>query len=162
MDLLSQMRAGTDLKFPARLKNATINLRVLSISEMMSIYNEVSSRLVEMPATAQNRISENLILAKCILRTASTEKPGRPAEEAKLSEYLLDQLTDAEILYLYRQWVAHNDKVNPSLEEMPHEELMRLVEEVKKNHLELTELSISQLTSLVRYLLNKEESPQVN
>jgi hypothetical protein len=66
---------------------------------------------------------------------------------------VLQSLTPDELHYLFKEYCAGADKLNPSLEKMPLERLQELVALAKKNPSALIELSFSELVNLSRHLL---------
>jgi hypothetical protein len=111
------------------------------------------------PQSSRTKIHEDNALAREFLKSASSP-PDFYAP--KLTDPILDKMTNDEIMYFYREWQSACDRVNPALERMPIEKLKELVESVKKNppkdlDSQLIELSFGQLVSLASYLLLKDD-----
>lgn len=158
---LSQMRMGVNYQFNVTMRKFTVPLRPLANSEMIAVANSALVRMKGLPESSQNSITENSIIAKETLKLASTEQPFS-SEIPKLSDLLLDAMTNEELSFLYGEYVAICDKCNPSFELLPAEEVKALVEVVKKKALQTTEFSFLQLVSMVNYLMTKEEPPTVS
>jgi hypothetical protein len=61
------------------------------------------------------------------------------------------QMTNEELLHLYQQYDAVCDKVNPSLEKIPDEDVTALITEVKKKDTALIDLSLLQLRAICQH-----------
>lgn len=149
---LEKLRLGVDYSFLVRIRDFSVRLRPLSISETMEVAAEVVDRYGRLPKNMQNSLSENMILAKGNLTRASRPYQGS-ATEPTLTEYLLDRMTPDELQLLHKEWVAGCDKVNPSLETMPIEKLDAVIQELKKNPSLVTELSFTQLANVCQRLI---------
>lgn len=147
---LAQMRMGSDYKFTIKLKQFSVVLRPLSMDEFVNVTMETAEYLESLPPVARNRLSENTILAKKILVLASTSEPDMG--DFKLTESLLGRMTNDEVSYLYNEYCVICDKVNPKLEELPIEEVDRLVDMVKKSPSQAIELSFLELVNVCRKL----------
>lgn len=162
---LEKMRAGVDYFFPVKLRGFSVSLRPLSNNEWVECYHDVAEFMEDLPANRRSKIQEDLALAKEILIRAS--RPFDSKEPAKLTNLILDKMTNDELMYVYQEWQAICTRVNPSLEKTSVEILQNTVEALKKNPpqdmlSQLTELSFGQLVNLVNYLLTKDVSPMVN
>lgn len=158
---LEKMRMGVEYSFPVKLRGFEVILRPLSNSEMMQAKSLVASAMANMKLHERSEVMEHNELAKEFLERASS-----PFGEfaPKLPKSLLNEFTNDELMYFYREYLAVCDRVNPALEELPQEALMEMVEMVKKNpsqeiRLGLISLSFGQLTSLALYLLINGERP---
>lgn len=155
------MRHGVDYFFPVKFRNFSVTLRPLSNSEMMEALSNAQAYIATVPRERVTEVLKDNFIACEILKMAS-----RPFEEkgpGKLTELILQNATTEEVMFLYKQWMAITDKVNPVFEEIPIEVVKRTVEDVKKNSpqdlkQQLTELSFMQLVNLARYLLTSDES----
>lgn len=153
---LDQMRAGVEYRFPVQLRGWRCSLRPITISEHMTVNQEVINELMGIPEAARNAINENYLLAKKILRIAS--KPGPDSkEEGPLQDYLLDRMTVEEVLYAYKQWRRGCEQCDPQLEQMTVDELTALVDKVKKNQIPLTDLSLWESVQIVKHFLARSD-----
>lgn len=154
---IQAMRMGIEYSFPVRLRSFQVSLRPLANSEMIKCYQDVSVYMASIPAAARSKIAEDNALAREFLKAASSPF-GQYAP--RITDAMMDQMTTDEVMYLYREWLAICEKVNPSLETMPADRLKAIVDHIKKNHQadlvsQLTELSFSDLRNLAHYLLTK-------
>lgn len=154
-EILDAMRAGIEYRQPIRVRKWTVQLRPLSILETNEIAQEVQDELEEMKPNQRTRMAEHTLLAKKTLVRASTPDPER--NSPTITELVLDKFTNDEIHYVYKQYSAIEDKVNPALEELSKESLELLVERVKKSPSELIELSFLELVNLSRHLLTRND-----
>lgn len=154
LEILDSMRMGVAQRHPIRIRSFTILVRPLSILETQDVAQEVAEALEALPEKARNRISEHVQFAKKALVLATTSDVG--AKDPKITEYVLDRFTPDEIDYLWKQYVGVTDKVNPALESLPQEEVLQLIDRVKKSPSDLIELSFLQLHSLARFFLTND------
>ena len=157
---IDAMRLGTNYRTMLKVRGFEIFVRPLSISETVEVAGAVQNYLASLPLSSRNQLTEHTAVAKETLKKASTSDVG--VFDPKVTDYILDRMTNDEVAYLFDQYVAACDKVNPALEMMKPEQLTAIIEELKKNKdleldLALTELSFLQLISLVRYFLTKGE-----
>lgn len=146
----SAMRCGVTYRFKVPFKDGFVWLRPLANEEIIEATGECASRLSKMTEFERNRIAENVILARIYLSKASREY-GKT--EGGVTEHQLAKLSNEELLFLYGEWIAVCEKVNPKVEDIPKEEVMRLVEEAKKNPSDLMDFSIHQLAAMVHSFL---------
>ncbi len=154
---IDQMRMGVDYSFAVKLRGFTVVLRPLSNAEMMEANGNVSAIMSSKPQHLRSRISEDNELAKEYLERASSPFA---VYAPVLSKPILEQMTNEEVMYFYKEWMAVVDRVNPHLEKLTADQLDTIVDAVKKNptedlHYQLTELSFGQLANLAHYLLTK-------
>lgn len=147
------MRIGVDYKFKIKLNQFILTLRPLSALETITIENDVIEQLLKMKTHQQTEINKSLLFANKTLMQASTSAPGK--SDYQISELVLQNCTPDEVMFLFNEYIKCTEKVNPSLETMPMEELTKLVEEAKKNSFPLTGLSFWQLENLCRALINE-------
>lgn len=158
---LDKMRMGVDYHFMVSLRGFNVTLRPLSNSEMLESFTAVQTYLSKVPPEHRTQLIHDNALALEILERASTpfgEKSPR------LSKAVMDKMTTNEVLYLYGEYNTITDKVNPKLEDLPIESVVKAVDMLKKSPTsdltqQLTELSFMQLVNLVKYLLTNEGSP---
>jgi hypothetical protein len=160
IDQIDAMRMGVDYRFPIKIRNFTILLRPLAVMETVQVASDVQEALNGLPKSMINQITEHTVLAKKTLIQASTT--DFDVKDPKISDYVLDRMTNDEIHYAFKQYVAGCDRVNPALEKMDKKELEEIVALLKKSQepersLALTELSFSHLVSLVAHFLPTEE-----
>jgi ATP-dependent helicase YprA (DUF1998 family) len=152
---LELMRLGTNYRFELTLRAFKTMARPLSIAEQTEVASRVLAYMNELPPERRNRIEEDTAKAKVSLELATT---FQGAQVAGLTQMLLSQLTPAELMHLWQQYVAGTDRVNPSLEQMSAEDLNSMVEALKKSSDAerrelLTTLSFWQLIDLCQSLI---------
>jgi hypothetical protein len=153
IEQLDAMRMGVDYRLPIRIRTFSLHVRPLTIAETVEIAGEVTDEL-ERLGKAATRVIEHVLLAKRTLIKASTSEPG--ANDQQLSDPILDRMTPDELDLLFKQYVAACDKVNPSLESLPAEEVRAMAERLKKSPSEAIELSFLQLVNIVQFLLTPD------
>lgn len=158
IEQIDAMRLGTDYRFLVKIRGFEMYVRPLSISETIQVTANTQEKLSLLPSQSRNVLTEHTILAKETLKLASTSDVGR--DDIKITDLILDRMTNDEIHYLFKQYIAATDRANPALELLKPEELTNLVNEVKKNKGEelasaLTELSLSQLVSLAHHYVTQ-------
>lgn len=151
---IDAMRFGVDLRLDVTLRNFSLTVRPLSIMEQMQVAAKVVDKFKMLPPSAQNNLSETMITAKETLIVASTSDVGK--EDPKISDYILDRMMPSEVSFLWKQYMAACDKVNPVIEKMPADQLEQLISALKKNTLELTELSFQELVNICQHLIKGE------
>jgi hypothetical protein len=158
IEQIEQIRHGIDYRFVIQVRAFQMLARPLSMSETVEVANTVSATLQKIPEIARNRLVENTVLAKQTLITASTSDVG--ANDPKVTELILDRMTPEEIQAIFKQYLAGCDRCNPSLEKMSKDDLLALVDDIKKNaptpealDLVLTRLSHLHLLNLTSFLL---------
>lgn len=130
--------------------------RPLSIGESVEVGTKVSERLESMSDVEKNRLNEHSLLAYETLILASTTDYG--TNDPKISEYILRRVTPDELQFLFKQYIAECEKVNPCLEMMGTEDIKNLIDVLKKSPKEdlasqLTGLSFIHLLSTCHQLL---------
>lgn len=167
MDSIEQieaMRAGVDYRFPIRIRQFQLEVRPLSIMESVQVAQQVAEEVKKVPDSARNRLTEHTFLAKATLIKATTSDVG--ANDPKITDYIMDRMTGDEVQALFKQYISVVDRANPSLEFMENKDVEVLIDSIKKNRTEmdlvesdsqLTELSIWELASIVRYFLTKDD-----
>jgi len=158
-DILSAMRQGVDYRLEITCRAFKMWVRPLSSYENMLVSQEVADRLLRLPPTHRLPSVEATMRAKITLQTASTSDVGK--NDYRLTELEMDRMSSDEIAYLFKQYASACDKVNPSLDTMPREQVEALAEALKKSPSEAIELSFSDLVNIVRYLLTPDASPTV-
>lgn len=150
---LDAMRLGVDYHLTIKVRGFTMTVRPLSISEHIQVASRVIEKFDQLPKTAQNRLTENMIKAKETLIVASTTDVD--TNDPKITDYILDRMTDSEVQFIWKQYLSACDKVNPVFEEMEESTLREMVEQVKKNPDQLTELSFLELVNVSRLLIRE-------
>lgn len=159
IDQIDAMRMGVNYRLPLKIRGFQMTVRPLAIQETLQVAATVQDELSKLPSNAQNRLSEHFILAKETLKLASTSDVGR--NDPRITDLILTQMTNDELHYLFKQYVAACDRVNPALEMLTPSDIQTLVDDLKKNkdktdlELALIELSFSDLVSLAHYFLTK-------
>lgn len=148
-NILEQMRMGTDYRFPVVVRNFRVLLRPLTVIETTNILSDTQAETSR--GKTQNEVIWQVIFSIKTLTKASTTSPD--SGDPQLTEYTLQSFTPDELSYLFKEYVAVCDRVNPSLDQMPAEKLAELVEYAKKNPSQLIELSFLEVVNLCRHLL---------
>jgi len=156
IEQIQAMRMGVDYRHKISIRNFSIFVRPISISETIEVAQSVSERFERMPINGRTMLAEHTFLAQETLKRASKPSPDSP-EEPKITDYIMNKMTPDELSYLHKQYVAVMDKVNPSLEVLGIDEVKEMAEKVKKNPSVAIELSFLELVNLVRHLATKEE-----
>lgn len=158
-DDVDAMRMGVEYSFEVGFPRSAkrYRLRPISNSEMMQVYHNVWEHCAKLPISARNKVSEDHATAREILKQASS-----PFGEyvPSITDPVLDGLTMDQVTFLYKEWLATCERVNPNVDKMTTEQLQGIVDLVKKNNPEdleyqLTDLSFWQLRNLASYLLTK-------
>lgn len=159
VEQLAQMRAGVDYRFVISIRGFKLAVRPLSIIETVRIAADVTEKLQDIPEIMRATITQHTLLAKETIKMASTSDVG--SNDPKITDYILDRMTPDEMNTLFREYLHHCDRVNPSLEKMSREDLAALVTALKKNvkspeelDLQLIGLSVLQLHNMAHYLLS--------
>ncbi len=122
----------------------------------------VAEKMLAMPEAARHRITESTLMAKETLKLASKADMDSTVEPV-LTDYTLDRMTNDELDAMFKEYSAIVDRVNPTLEVMPVQQLKQLYDDlVKKKEsgeldLALIELSSWERVNLVRFFLTKED-----
>jgi hypothetical protein len=155
---LDAMRLGVNYSGVITIRGFSLRVRPLSISESIEVAAKVTDRILSLPKSGQNRLSENTFLALETLALASTSDVG--ANDPKITDYTLTRMTPDELAAVFKAYVAECDRVNPALERMTAEDVTALIESLKKSagdqvelDSRLTELSLSELASIVSSFL---------
>lgn len=154
---LAAMREGVQYSFPVKIRSFVVNMRPLSIDETNDVAAEVRAQLKAAPEDMQHTLQEHTIKAKQTLWRASQSGPGK--NDAKIHLKLLGLMTNDEVMALHKEYIRVCDLVNPMLDELSPEKLDEIISYLKKNgnkqemRLALTELSISELVSVLGHLL---------
>lgn len=156
-DHLELMRLGVDARFTVKLRGFAIPLRPLSVAETNQVVCEVAAEISTVPDHARNRLIENTIYAKKTLIRASGDDMGNGQ---KLTDLVLSRMMPSELEFLLKEYIAGCDRVSPSLETLPEDELRAMVAKVKKTPSTVIDLSFYQLANVCRFLLS--ESPTAN
>jgi hypothetical protein len=160
IEQIEQMRAGVDYHWPVTIRDYTIQVRPLTISESITVSATVADLLQKVPPPQRNRITEHTLYAKETLKLAT--KPDPQSTQIVLTDYVLDNMTNDEIQYAFKQYVAACERVNPNLDFMHPDELDKLIETVKKSsepvEHQVTELSIWELRSMALRFLTSDGS----
>lgn len=154
---LDAMRQGVTYQFKVTCRGFSVSLRPLSMNEILKVMAETQEFLNTMSETARNRLNENVIYAKKTLMFASTSDVGK--SDMKLTGKMFDLMTDREVQFLYGEYCAGCDRVDPALEKLKPEIINELAENIKKNPSTATALSFLELVSVCQKLA-RTESPE--
>lgn len=152
---IDAMRLGVDYRLELKLREFSVPVRPITISETLEIASRVGAHMARLPEASRNRVTEHVLLAKETLKVASTSDVGK--QDMQLTDIILDKMTPDELTFAYKQYVSATDKVNPALEQLSKEEIEDIYELVKKNQSQLIECSFLQLVNLARYLLTQSD-----
>ncbi len=147
---LALMRQGVSYRFNIRIREYSLAVRPLSTMETIHAAKRAAAKFQALTQEEQTSVTESIIIVSEKLKIASTSDVG--AQDEKLTDLLVSQMSPHELDYLWKQYIAGLERVNPSIEEISAEDLEALVEEVKKSPLglrsALTELSLRQLVAI--------------
>lgn len=152
IDQLDAMRRGVDYRLEIKCRDYSVSVRPLTMKETIDIATKVNDALLNLPQHARTTLMESALLAKETLKLATTSDVDSK-EVGRLTDYIMDRMTPEELQFIHRQYVQAIDKVNPVMERMTKEEVMELVERVKKNESALTSLSFLELANVCRQLI---------
>jgi len=156
---LALIRQGVDYRFKVKLRAKELEMRPLSVSEEDQITQEVVTEMARLPEIQRTSLRQSLLLSIKKLEKAQTSAPGEYDPEIFAAE--LNQLTPGEIEFIFKEWNAGNDKLNPILDKMPVKDVELWVEGLKKNssdrEMTLIGLSFFQLVNICHHLLAQEE-----
>lgn len=151
---LALMRAGIDYQFEISVRNFKVKVRPLSNLEIVQATQDAVSAFEKTPQDRRVNIAISLYHAMYQLERAASSDVG--AQDSSLPLTLMQMMHNEEVNALWKQYVHVLDRVNPSFENFPAEEMNSLVEELKKNSdpkSMLTDLSISKLIAVCSHLL---------
>lgn len=151
---LALMREGVAFRQEIRIRAFRVLLRPLTNAETNMVTAQVIAEMKNAPEEYRNSLSENTLLAKKTLHLASTSEPM--AKDPKLTEYLLDQMTNDEINTLWKEYCGVIERVNPIFDRLSTETVRALVEEVKKNPSRVIELSFTEMANVCRLLTSDD------
>lgn len=156
---IDQMRMGVDYSFPVKLRNFQCVMRPLSNAETVKCYSAVGEHMSKIPKSHQTKLTEDNFLAREFIKTASSPY-GEWAPQ--ISDPMMDQMSNDEIMFIYKEWMAICERCNPSMETISTDAMRVLVDHVKKNApadlmLQLTELSTLELRNLAHFLLTNRD-----
>lgn len=158
MEQIDAMRMGVDYRFTCRVRQFEITLRPLSVFEVVRLTADVAEELKATPDKGRNSLTEHTLLAKKTLVLASTSDVG--VNDPRITDYILERMTTDELHFLFKSYQRGCDGCNPALELMSADQVRDLVEVLKKSPLDreewalaLTELSLSQMISLIHHFL---------
>lgn len=157
---LEAMRLGTCYRQTVTVRGYSVEMRPLTVAEHMGIAASIKRELSSVPQFMQTSLQQNLLLAQRCLEKASTPSP-REGSIPVLTNFLLEKMTNDELMAVYKQWLAICERVDPNFEDIPDEEIIALADKlrdeisVKKNPSAVIALSFSQLANLVHFLLTK-------
>lgn len=158
---LHLIRQGVDYRFKIRCRDLEMTVRPLSIAEEDLIAQEVSESMEDLPVARRTSMRQSMMLSIKKLEMAQTSEPGK--NDAKVFQIELQRMTPGEIDFLFKQYVAGADKLNPIFDRLGPAQLEAIVDHLKKNssvrEMTLIESSFFHLVDLCLHLLNQGESP---
>lgn len=158
-DQVKAMRHGVAYRHPVKLRELTFLLRPLTMDEALTSEIDIRLAYAGLAESRKTKQEEEVIRAKTILVKASTSGPGQT--DATLNPELFKYMTDDELIYLFDEYRAVKDRVNPTYEEMDASKLSEIVDFLKKSpkvRSDLIVLSWMQLANLVCHLIGSDQS----
>lgn len=143
---LALMRDGIEFRQLVKIRKFQVHLRPLTNAEMNMVTAQVIKTMQSSPEEYKNSLAENTLMAKVTLRIASTTDPV--SNDPKLTEYLLDQMTNDEINAIWKEYCGVIERTNPVFDRMKVEDVRALIEEVKKNPSRVIELSFTDMVNV--------------
>ena len=137
-DLLAKMRAGVKEVYEIRIGQLIIPVRLLSIDEEIEIRNKM---IAQNTRAGGDEVSLAALIQKETLRTATFIAKN----QSSMPDRFFAEMRRDELTYIFNEYFRLLEEANPSLETMPPEQFMVLVDALKKNHVSVKELSIQQL-----------------
>ena len=126
--LLASLRKGNAQNLALGLGEIKVPCRLINASEEAKIYVLAKQRsLKENPTGLKQEVFDSQAVMKAILIAATTMN-GAP----NLPMGFVDQLTSTELIELYDQYITLNKTVNPNIQTMSPEEIISVIQEVKK------------------------------
>lgn len=156
IEQLELMRLGTQSRYAVKCRGFSVSLRPLTISEENRVAVEAQVELNKMPEHAQNRMFYDQIYTQKVLELSSTSDPD--CYDPKLTAYIVSKMTVEEVLHLWKQYIAAKDRLNPSLEAIPVEEVKEIIATLKKNPILVIERSFQELVNVCQHLLNESQT----
>ncbi len=160
-EILAALRMGVDHTFTIKVRQLEIVVRVLSISERVRIVNEVAAEMSTKKPMEQNVLTESSLLAIRTLELATTPEPDSKIAPT-LPAALLNRMSNDEIIALYNAYRDGSDSLDPSMETISDEHLLRLVDAAKKKESTLIEWPRPYLVAAIRHLATHDASPMGN
>lgn len=151
-DLLAAMRMGTSYTFAIAIRQFTLPVSLLSMAEQVNIATDVLAAMSNAPQVQRHSLNESHLIAKETLKRASA-LAAKGQTGMILSDQLLDKMTTDEVLFLYDQYRAGAEKLNPAVSDLSDEKLRELVDLAKKNPASLSDLSRQALEKVALFLL---------
>lgn len=147
--LLAKLREGNSQKLEIGLGALKVPVRLLNAVEEATVQAQAEQRSVkENPQGLKKEIFEAQCVMKAILQAATTIKgaPGLPGG-------FLDMLTHVELAELYDQYITLNHTINPNVQSLSQDELLALVESVKKKERAASDFYTYQLAAIGKFFL---------
>lgn len=148
--LLEALRKGSNQKLEIGLGELKVNCRLISAKEEVNIMVKAKQKaLKENPTGLKQEVFEAQQVMRSMISAATTIS-GAP----QLPDAFLDALSSEELSELYDQYISINHTVNPNLQGMSHEEIMGVVQDVKKKSRTSKDLYSYQLQAIGKYFLD--------
>ena len=155
-DILAQLRAGVRETHEISLRSAKIPVRILSIDEVNKIRAEAKKLAM---LSGGDETDQNVQIQKLTLQLAS-QVPKNTAPI--LSEKVLGMVTVDELATLFNEYINVLERVNPSIEHIAPESFRALVDALKKNVIQVKDLSLRQKDAICTAyvdLIQRQENP---
>lgn len=148
--LLAKLRAGNNQKLEIGLGDFKTPVRLLDAAEEARILAESQIAATKLnPSGVQKEVFEAQITMKQIL-VAATSING----QVGMSKKFLDLLTHVELSELFDQYNTLNHTINPSVQSLRPEEIIKLVESVKKKQKTAKDFYTWQLAAIGTFFLD--------
>lgn len=150
-DLLKQLREGNTQKLEIGLGALKLPVRLINAKEEATIMAQAQIKAQkDTPLGVKKEIFEAQQTMKDILyqATRTETSPGIPLS-------FLEQLSNEELSNLFDQYVSINHTINPNIQSMTEDQMMEIVDGIKKKSLDVKSLYIWQLAEIGRLFLEK-------
>jgi hypothetical protein len=149
-DLLQALRKGNSQKLEIGIADCKFPVRLINAKEKALIILQAKQAAGKQnPTGLEQRYFDAIETQKRVL-TAATTINGAPA----LPLGFLDMLTERELEELYDQYETISRMVNPNLQELSAEQILQIVDGIKKKSLNTKGLYTWQLAEVGRYFLD--------
>ena len=151
-ELLAKIRMGVKEIHEIKMREFTLPVRILSISEVNEIRRDARKSAITING---DETDMNILIQRATLKMASTIH-GDPI----LSDKVMEMLTLDEMNFLFNEYIRISESVNPSMENISAEQFRSLVDALKKNNITAKDCSLRQLqeicTAFVDMIQNQE------
>jgi hypothetical protein len=158
---LALIRQGIEYRFQIKIGQLVLLMRPLSITEEDRITQDVIDEMKNLPEEKKTSLKQSALLSIKKLETAQTSDVNK--KDWKMSQMELSYLTPGELEYIFKNYMAGCDKINPGIETFSRDQVSQWVDALKKSSSDLEmiliESSFHQLAAICRHLLSTSELP---